>query len=276
MRTLVLLAGLVASAPAFATACPGYDLDLGNQTGVSIASGTTCGRGNDVGGSCASAAASEEATFLWTAPATGTVAFATTGSTYDSALTIQDASTCAELACNDDGSLGLTSYIDLAVTAGTPYIVNVDGYNTNACGDFELTIQANCADFDADGACDNVDGCLGDDTTGDDDFDGICNDTDFMLAAQLNAGNIAMGVINAPPGATVYFLGGTSAGYTCAPNGSPCVEIRRPRVLGTAVANQAGAASFTVPAPAVRPPSIYLEAAFGSPVPGNSTNTIVF
>jgi hypothetical protein len=276
MRALVLLAGLTASAPAFATACPGYDLDLGNQTGVSVASGNTCGRGNDVGGTCAGNAASEEATFLWTAPSTGNVAFATTGSNYDSALTIQDASTCAELACNDDGSLGLTSYIDLPVTAGVAYIVNVDGYNTSSCGNFELTIQANCADFDGDGVCDNVDTCVGDDTTGDDDYDGICNDTDFTLAAQISAGNIAMGVINAPPGATIYFLGGTSSGYTCSPAGSPCVEIRRPRVLGTAVANQAGVASFSIAAPAVMPPAIFLEAAYASPAPGNSTNTLVF
>jgi hypothetical protein len=276
MRSLILLAGLAASAPAFATACPGYDLDLGNQTGASVASGNTCGRGNDVGGSCAGAAASEEATFLWTAPSTGTVAFATTGSTYDSALTIQDSSTCAELACDDDGSLGLTSYIELPVTAGTAYIVNVDGYSTSACGDFELSIQANCADFDSDGVCDNLDSCLGNDASGDSDFDAICDDTDFMLAAQINAGNIAMGVTNAPPGATIYFLGGTAGGYTCAPTGSPCVGIRRPRVLGTAVANQAGVATLSVPAPAVAPPSIYLEAAYSSPAPGDSTNTLIF
>jgi hypothetical protein len=276
MRALVLLAGLAASSPAFATACPGYDLDLGTATGVSVVSGNTCGRGNDVGGTCAGLAASEEATFLWTAPSTGNVALATTGSNYDTALTVQNASTCAELVCNDDGAVGVTSYIDLAVTQGTQYIINVDGYSTSNCGDFELTIQANCADFDADGVCDNLDLCNGNDASGDDDFDGICNDIDFMIAAQVNGGNITLGATNAPAGATVYFLAGGASGYTCAPNGSPCVNIRRPRVLGTAVANQGGTATLTVPAPANPPPQIYFEAAIVSPAPGNTTNTLVF
>lgn len=256
----LLLAALFTSATAFANTCPTYDGDLASSTGA-VAAGTTCGALDDDSASCGGAAASEDLVYLWTAPTTGTYGFSLEGSAYDTVVYVKDAG-CTELVCNDD-MIGLQSYAELAVTAGAQYYVTVDGFSTGRCGDFFLDISIPL-DSDGDGVSDGLDMCTGDDASGDSDYDGICDDIDFTLAAAFAGPGapLTLTATNAPAGQSIYFLASSSYGYVCHPSGLACVDMAHPRVLGSAVANGAGTASLTIVAPAVLPPSIFFQSAW--------------
>ncbi|CAG1007145.1 hypothetical protein PHYC_03396 [Phycisphaerales bacterium] len=111
-------------------------------------SGSTAGRHLDGIASCGLIGAAPDVWYLYTPTSSCTVQFDTCGSTFDTVLAIFDAcpnSGGTELACNDDteGGCGLASTIWLPVTAGTPYVVRVGGYNNNA-GNFTLNVQTQC------------------------------------------------------------------------------------------------------------------------------------
>lgn len=265
MKHLLLAAALLTSGSAFAASCPVYDYDLLSATGTSVAMGNTCGMVNDDTATCGGSANSEDVSYLWTAPASGDVYVSLAGSNYDSVIHIKDAG-CTEIICNDDGATGLQSYAMFTATAGTTYNIFVDGYNTTACGDYELSITATMGDYDGDGVTDDLDQCYGDDATGDTDYDYLCNDIDpvFTLnAAFAGAGQpLTLTATNAPAGQAVYFLASSAYGYVCHPSGLACVDMAHPRVLGSSVANGAGTATITINAPAVLPPSIYFQSAW--------------
>lgn len=68
--------------------------------------------------------------FYYTATVTGTVRINTFGSDYDTVLSVYDGDTGDELQCNDDASDDtLQSAVDLAVTAGKTYWIEVSEYN---------------------------------------------------------------------------------------------------------------------------------------------------
>jgi len=279
MKHLLLAATMLMSGSAFAASCPVFDYDLGSATGASVATGNTCGMINDDTSTCGSFGASEDVSMLWTAPSTGTVYLSLAGSDNDSVIHVKDAG-CTEIVCNDDGATGLQSYASFAATAGTAYNIFVDGFANTSCGPFELAISASVPDYDLDGVADNVDVCYGDDTTGDSDFDSICDDSDFSLSAAFAGPGLPLTLTatNAPAGQSIYFLASSQQGYVCHPSGLACVELSRPRVLGSAVANGNGTAALTIVAPPVLPPNLYFEAAWinaGAGL-GDTTNTLAY
>ncbi|TNE86382.1 MAG: hypothetical protein EP330_21825 [Deltaproteobacteria bacterium] len=133
----------------YVDACaPGTDLTSYVNNG--IYTGNICGAGDDTAGSCGSDG--EEAAYRFVAPTDGFLYASTEGSTFDTVLYLREGA-CGgtELACNDDGGAGSTSFINgEPVTAGTEYWVFVSGYGSN-CGDFELELSID------DGLCDEAD-----------------------------------------------------------------------------------------------------------------------
>ncbi len=105
-----------------------------------VLSVSTIGRGHDVDLDCGGLDA-PDVTVSWTAPSTGTFAISTLGSDYDTLLGILSSCGGEELACNDDGEVDLTSYIELSATAGTEYIIVLSGFSDDA-GNARLSITA--------------------------------------------------------------------------------------------------------------------------------------
>jgi stigma-specific protein Stig1 len=79
---------------------------------------------NQLAPSCAPEG-SNEALFLFTAPASATYVFDTAGSSFDTVLYLL--SGCMEIACNDD-SMDVTSHLELALMAGQQIVIAVDGF----------------------------------------------------------------------------------------------------------------------------------------------------
>jgi hypothetical protein len=80
--------------------------------------------------------------WIWTAPADGGVLVHTTGSTFDTILTVYSGSSLASLrlvAVNDDHGSLQTSQAAFNAASGTAYRISVDGYN-GASGNIQLTL----------------------------------------------------------------------------------------------------------------------------------------
>jgi len=74
----------------------------------------------------------------------GTASINTSGSSYDTVLSVHVASTLAEVAggCNDDIASGnLTSQVQVALAAGTPYLIQVSSYRTGPGGTLNLAFS---------------------------------------------------------------------------------------------------------------------------------------
>ena len=137
----IILAGDVSSPPAndaFASRTPlqGADVQLtATNVGGTLQPGEPAHAG---------VAGGRSVWWAWTAPATGTVTIATTGSSFDTTLGVYTGSAVDNLlkvASNDDQSGSqLTSRVEFAVQAGLVYQIAVDGYR-GAAGDIALTIQ---------------------------------------------------------------------------------------------------------------------------------------
>ena len=114
-------------------------------------SGTTTGT-SAAAGSCASTSPAPEQVFTWTPSQTGVAVLSTCGlgTNYDTVVYVRQG-TCGgpEVGCNDDTTGCFTgepnpyrgSYVAMAVTAGQPYTIIVDGYAASR-GNFVLTIVA--------------------------------------------------------------------------------------------------------------------------------------
>ncbi len=115
--------------------CPEADLGSGAPQTVS---GSTAGSGDSMTPSCAPPGSPEMA-FLFTAPSTGSYAFDTQGSSFDTVLHVHDGS-CAgpELACNDDVQ-GVSSLVNVSLVAGQTIVVAVDGFGGDQ-GSFTLHV----------------------------------------------------------------------------------------------------------------------------------------
>ncbi len=122
--------------------CP--DRSLGSALPVT-ATGTTVGQRDSFQQTCGADSGSGEFTFAWTPPHTGSFRFDTTGSTFDTILSLVDGycDPYGHIACNDDGPTGTTSSIVSYLDAGQGITVVVGGFG-GAEGEFTLTIsQAN-------------------------------------------------------------------------------------------------------------------------------------
>jgi hypothetical protein len=106
-------------------------------------SGSTVGAPNLLGGaSCGGGGNSApEASFRFTAPASGSYQIGTLGSAFDTVLYVRDG-TCsgAQLACNDDANGTVQSLVSVPLSAGQSVVIVVDGYGTGS-GAFTLTIS---------------------------------------------------------------------------------------------------------------------------------------
>ncbi|MCX7004372.1 MAG: hypothetical protein NTV22_14015, partial [bacterium] len=79
--------------------------------------------------------------WTWTAPATGTYAFDTYGSDFDTVLAIWQGSVLASLTLvgkNDDNNM-LQSFCPFEATSGGVYQIQVNGYNEEKCGIITLS-----------------------------------------------------------------------------------------------------------------------------------------
>ena len=122
--------------------CP--TTDLGSSLPVSV-SGSTAGAANLAGGaSCGGYGGSNapDASFLYTAPVSGSYTIDTAGSAFDTVLYVRS-TTCsgAELACNDDSGGTRQSRVTLTLAAGQRIVIVVDGYGA-ASGSFNLHINS--------------------------------------------------------------------------------------------------------------------------------------
>jgi CARDB len=99
--------------------------------GTNAFGGASCGLGGD---------AAPDQAFTYTAGASGTYTIDTFRSTFDTLLSVRDASTGKELACNDDASPGVgQSQVTVTLTAGQSVLIIVDGYG-DASGAFTLHV----------------------------------------------------------------------------------------------------------------------------------------
>lgn len=117
-----------------------WDIDLEDELGAYIASGTAAGNNGD--GSCGGGSTAD--TFLqWTAPATDTFMFDTVGSTADTTLWVRT-KTCdgTELACDTD-TFGTASQLSVSLTRGDTVVVGVE-----ASGSWVLSAwQGECPEY---------------------------------------------------------------------------------------------------------------------------------
>ena len=132
---LLLVPATVASA-----ACPGTN--LGNALPVSL-SGTTVGAANSVGGATCGGGGNSapDASFLYTAPVSGSYTIDTFGSNFDTILYVRNG-TCsgAQLVCGDDAGGTAQSQVTLTLTASQTIVIVIDGYGS-AGGNYNLHIN---------------------------------------------------------------------------------------------------------------------------------------
>ncbi|MCB9506853.1 MAG: DUF4215 domain-containing protein [Myxococcales bacterium] len=110
--------------------------------GLAAASGDTCTAGNvDASASCGGANSGGDYAVGFTAPSDGTFRFSTDNDArgFDTAVYARDACGGTEIDCDDDGGSGVSSMLDLELTAGQSIVVYVSGYGTT-CGAFALDI----------------------------------------------------------------------------------------------------------------------------------------
>jgi hypothetical protein len=114
--------------------CPEYS--IGQELAVVGSTGST---GDTFSSECGSLKSS--ISLRWVAPSTGTWTFSTSGSDFDTILSLREADcTGTELTCDDDvGSSDLTSVATATLTEGDVVAIVIGGYE-GAAGDYELSI----------------------------------------------------------------------------------------------------------------------------------------
>lgn len=119
--------------------CPADD--LGTALGTPVLRGSTEFLRNFASGTCGGADA-PDASFVWTAPQDGDYRIHTTGSSFDTLLSVEQGEVCGgdELTCDDDAGGSLTSLVELDLAAGQTMVITVDGFGDSA-GSFDLSIE---------------------------------------------------------------------------------------------------------------------------------------
>ncbi len=132
--------------------CPapflGDPRDLVSPPSTLVSGSTTCAADSVGGATCGSGGTgTPDATFVYTAPYTGTFVISTEGSAFDTLLYVR-LGTCAgtELACNDDIEPGVStaSRVSVDLTTGASVVIAVDG-QAGASGAFALSIVSSPA-----------------------------------------------------------------------------------------------------------------------------------
>lgn len=117
--------------------------DLSGPSSFPIAvSGSTAGRANAYGSTCGGGAGSGDVSYRFVPGVSGTYRIDTVGSSYDTVLHVHRlACGGALLACNDDSSGTLQSLVDVALQAGEPIAIIVDGYGSSSTGSYVLHVR---------------------------------------------------------------------------------------------------------------------------------------
>lgn len=120
---------------------PDVGSDLGSALGSGLVQADTCAATNDSTPACSAGSTAPDRSFTWTAPSSGTFTVSTMGSSFDTVLSLFDASTGEALGCNDDVNAStFQSSVAVTLMAGRQLRIVVDGYRTR-CGTFTLNIQ---------------------------------------------------------------------------------------------------------------------------------------
>lgn len=121
------------------------DHQLGSTIGTNILTGSTAGQANEIQATCAAGQNGGDFTVNWLAPETRTYEFTLDGSSYDSAINIRSGAlgpictnSAPEIACQDDFN-DLQPNLLFATTAGTWYLIVIDGYSSSS-GNFVFSI----------------------------------------------------------------------------------------------------------------------------------------
>lgn len=118
-----------------------YSPDVGSAPGSGLVQADTCAATNDPTPAWSAGSTAPDRSFTWTAPSSGTFTVSTTGSSFDTVLSLFNANTGAALGCNDDVNAStFQSSVAVTLTAGRQLRIVVDGYRTR-CGTLTLNIQ---------------------------------------------------------------------------------------------------------------------------------------
>lgn len=112
---------------------------LPEPTGEPAVSGTTSFANADERAPCA-VSDGPDLRYLWTPDESRPYRIHTLGSDFDTVLYVYEGCNDRRIACNDD-HLDLQSQVVIEATAGTEYVIVIDGYEQQDAGAFRLTIQ---------------------------------------------------------------------------------------------------------------------------------------
>jgi len=97
-------------------------------------------------------------------------------------------------------------------------------------------------DADGDGVEDCLDTCVGQDLAGDIDGDGRCEPV--LTLPAIMSGDVTLSLFGAPVGADVSFYSSDTLGSDCSLGIDTCLDLDAPELVGTAIADGAGAAEI--------------------------------
>ncbi|MEN0063708.1 MAG: hypothetical protein AAGA48_16265 [Myxococcota bacterium] len=127
-----------ADLPQCEVVCPANEL-MGDLP-INVTTELQPGGPNAIIPSCGDVPSGAEQTFAFTAPESGTYAFNTQGSEFDTVIAVLDQCEGMELACNDDVGNRLFSRVTLELKAKQTVIVVVDSYDAFGLGDAVLNV----------------------------------------------------------------------------------------------------------------------------------------
>ena len=155
-------------------------IDLGDETGIEVAIGTTDDMDDAFGSSCAEDDDGVDQLFRWTSPSEGCFSFNTEGSSYDTVLSFLTECELDEYECDDDGGTYPTSRIIQEIDADAPMVIGVDSWDyDDESGEYVLNIELLDTDIVADIELEGATGeyvALESSVDATDDFSGGCSD----------------------------------------------------------------------------------------------------
>ena len=173
---------------------------------------------NDLTPSCGGGTSLAEATWEFVPTLDGAFRFETSGTPYDTVLTVLDGCMGTELDCNDNDGTSTQSALEFEVTAGMTYIIAVDAFDDQVdIGNGDVTLDVIALEV-----CDNG---LDDDLDGDVDCDDSACVSDFVccptvpapVVGTYNGTNVGAPDLNGP--ASCGLGGGPDVAYSfTAPN----------------------------------------------------------
>ncbi|MBK8170978.1 MAG: putative metal-binding motif-containing protein [Sandaracinaceae bacterium] len=132
--------------------CPTFG--LGSMEGLNIANGDTFGRSSEFSARCGGGAGSPDVSYSWTAPRSGSYVFETTGSSFDTVLSLRSSCGGSELECDDDGGGGgQSSRFAHTFAEGESVIIVIDGFSDTSEGEYTLSIRERMVGVTEAGRC---------------------------------------------------------------------------------------------------------------------------